>query len=414
MSAGATTLPALDACADSAHGTRGCAESEAGLPRSHATPWPLDWDIAADTPELLPISVVTEMPADHHGGPCARCPFAIKLKQRDEHLTCVSEPCHTRRCDLWRRREANRQRAAVEAWCRANNVPLDRIYTDDDIPYNWALHGAYNAPKALIDNDHCSGEKCACFRVVYAPDKAGWPNAQRPDPKGAPDFVLMCSSAQRLVHRRKALSAADGADGATATGRYERLDRARKEVVRIRRRRFLAGFEVDPAALATNPHFLQLLHERIDGRRNTGDNDPAAMWLKIVKSLLNVNAFSQSDRLDKVTAVITALGGEADDADLGVIRQAEAENFIDEVAAFAAAEALVSSWGAERVADAAAEMGDLLDETQRVQVVADLRVCLEKPSPEARSDERSDEAREKLRRAIEVLDGVSGETEQPS
>jgi ParB/RepB/Spo0J family partition protein len=70
---------------------------EAGLPRSHATPWPLDWDIAADTPRLLPISVVTEMPADHHGGPCAKCPFAIKLKQRDEHLTCTNEPC-TYRC----------------------------------------------------------------------------------------------------------------------------------------------------------------------------------------------------------------------------------------------------------------------------------------------------------------------------
>jgi hypothetical protein len=250
--------------------------------------------------------------------------------------------------------------------------------------------------------------------VVYAPDKAGWPNAQRPDPDGAPDFVLMCSSAQRLVHRRKALAANEGTDGATATGRYERLDRARKEVVRIRKRRFLAGFEVEPAAFATNPHFLQLLHERIDGRQHSGDNDPAAMWLKIVKSLLNVNAFSQSERLDKITTVITALGGEVDDADLDVIRQAEAENFIDEMATFAAAEVLVSSWGAERVADAAAEMGDLLDEAQRAQVVADLRVCLEKPAPEARSDERSGEAREKLRRAIEALDGTAGETEQPS
>jgi hypothetical protein len=384
---------------------------EAGLPRSHATPWPLDWDIAADTPNLLPISVVTEMPADHHGGPCTGCPFAIKLKQRDEHLTCTNEPCHTRRCELWRQREVNRQCTTVEAWCRANNVPLDRIYTGDDIPYNWTLHGAYNAPKALVDNGHCNGEECACFRVVYAPDKAGWPNAQRPDPEGAPDFVLMCSSAQRLVHRRKALSVADGADGTTATGRYERLDRARKEVVRIRKRRFLAGFEVNPAALATNSHFLQLLHERIDGRRSTGDDDLAAVWLKLVKSLLNVNAFSQHDRLDKVTDVIIALGGEVDDADLDVIRQAEAENFIDEVAAFALAEALVSSWSAERVADATAEMGNLLDEAQRTQVIADLRVCLEKPAPEARSDERSDEARASLRQAIEALRGVSREAE---
>jgi hypothetical protein len=56
-------------------------------------------------------------------------------------------------------------------------------------------------------------------------------------------------------------------------------------------------------------------------------------------------------------------------------------------------------------------MGDLLGEAQHAQVLADLRVCLEKPAPEARSDERSGEARAALRQAIEALGGVSEEAE---
>jgi len=339
-------------------------------------------------------------------GACAACPHAVRVRESDEHLSCVFVACHATRQKLWRLREAYRQLPAIEAWCTQHGVPRDRISLGaGGLPAEWRRHGSYEAPRALTEKGFCSGQACACLRVAYDPDHNIYADVVRPDPERAPDFVLACSQPRRLAAQRRALDAAGIPRGETP---YIRRAHAWQRVVAARQQDALDALDIDPAALATNTALLRALCATDRELRRVAETDgenPAVLWRALTQyALTNAgNRVGAGDyaALGALDALVRALGGEPDQAGLEALHRADVEYLLAELAEAEQDAHMPTRYTAMNLENLCPATGPHLADDARERAVAALRACLAKPPVQWEND--PEPTRAHLRAALRAL-----------
>jgi hypothetical protein len=115
-----------------------------------------------------------------------------------------------------------------------------------EVSYSASWFGDYNTPAALVDHGLCSADRCECMALAYNPHPNN--NHLRPDPQGAPNMCLVCTSNNRLANRKREMEHGN-------LKSYRAAVRANREHAKTMLK--AAWLEIDPRDLHTHPVYLR-------------------------------------------------------------------------------------------------------------------------------------------------------------
>jgi ParB/RepB/Spo0J family partition protein len=155
----------------------------------------------------------------------------------------------------------------------------------------WATHwfgASYDAPRQLVDDGHCSADRCACFTIAYKDDISHDPDLLvRPDPDGAPHMCAACTNGNRLRARVRVASL--DSEKRAEIARVNR-DHDRAKALILAAVDAAGGF----AAVLADPAFLAILAQRLGIKSTVPDPD----WPKLI-------VMSTADQTCKMWSSIT-------------------------------------------------------------------------------------------------------------
>lgn len=122
----------------------------------------------------------------------------------------------------------------------------------DEFRVQW--FGEYDTPAALIDHGLCTPDRCECMGLAYNPH--AHERHLRPDPQGAPNMCLVCTSRNRMANRTREMTHGN-------LKAFRAAVRANREHAKTMLK--AAWLEIDPRDLHTHPLYLRQML-RLDTR----------------------------------------------------------------------------------------------------------------------------------------------------